>query len=203
MVRSKLWIAAVLMAAPAAAQPRGLEARDLPALRSVGDVQFSPDGTRLAYTVARNDGPGRPYSQLWVMTLADRRSARFGGEREASSGPEWSPDGKWIAYQGKLEGRSGLTVARPDGTGARFLADLEWTNSPLPSTGRRVAWSPDGKRLAFVTSVPGPETQDASGDPIVITRFLYKPDDSEGLSHFNDNRRLHVFVVETATGQAR
>ena len=42
----------------------------------------------------------------------------------------------------------------------------------------------------------GPETADAIGDPVVITRYLYKPDASEGMTHFNDNRRLHLFVVE-------
>ena len=39
--------------------------------------------------------------------------------------------------------------------------------------------------------------------PMVITRYLYKPTASEGFSHFNDNRRLHIFTVEVATRQVR
>ncbi len=193
----------IVLGAASFAQTGPLQSSELLKLRSVGEVQFSPDGARLAYTVQNNDGPGRPYSQLWVMTLADGKSLRFGGEKEASSGPVWSPDSQWMAYQGKVGEKSGLVVAKPDGSGAKFLAELQWTNSPLPSTGKNLAWSPDGKRIAFVTSLPGPETADATGDPIVITRYLYKPDDSEGLSHFNDNRRTHIFVVELATGQVR
>ena len=46
---------------------------------------------------------------------------------------------------------------------------------------------------------PGPETDDANGDPMVITRYLYKPTAAEGLTRFNDNQRLHVFVVDVGT----
>jgi len=94
-------------------------------------------------------------------------------------------------------------IAHPDGSGARFLAPTQGTNSPLPSTGRDVAWSPDGKKISFVSATPGPETEEASGDPMVITRYLYKPDADEGMTRFNDNRRLHIFLVDLATGQVR
>ena len=61
----------------------------------------------------------------------------------------------------------------------------------------------DGKRIAFVSATPGPETDDANGDPMVITRYLYKPTASEGLTRFNDNRRLHIFVVDVGTRRVR
>jgi dipeptidyl aminopeptidase/acylaminoacyl peptidase len=166
-------------------------------------VTLSPDGARLAYTINRNDGPGRPYSQLVVMTLADGRSTPFSKEKESSAGAEWSPDGQWIAYTGKLGDQSGLIVAHPDGAGAKLVGALQSTNAPLPNTGKRFAWSPDSKLLAFVNAVPGPETAEAAGDPIVITRYLYKPDYEEGLSHFNDNRRLHIFLADVSSGQIR
>jgi len=181
----------------------GLRSSDLLKLRSVNDVQFSPDGSRLAYSVENNDGPGRPYSQVWIMSLSDGKSLRIGAEKEASSAPVWSPDGSWIAFRGRETDKSGLMITRPDGSGRRFLSVMRGTNSPLPSTGNSIAWSPDGKRIAFINSVPGPETELATGDPIVITRYLYKPDDSEGLSHFNDNRRLHIFLVDLASSQVQ
>lgn len=192
----------LLLFAPSIAGAQGrLQSGDLLKLRSVSAVQLSPDATRVAYVVDRNDGSGRPYGQTFVMTLGDGKSVRLGGERESSSGPEWSPDGQWIAYKGTAGGKSGLVVAKPDGAGARFLYETIGTNAPLPGAGRTVAWSPDSKRLAFVSSTPGPETADATGDPVVITRYLYKPDASEGNTHFNDNRRLHLFVVDVASGR--
>ena len=191
----------VTLGARDAAGQAGLQSSDLLKLRAVSAVQVSPDATRVAYTVENNDGAGRPYGQLWVMTLADGKTVRFGGDKEPSGGPEWSPDGRSIAYHGRVGDKAGLVVARPDGTGARFLAETSGTNGPLPTTGKTVAWSPDGKRIAFISAVPGPETADATGDPIVITRYLYKPDAAEGMTRFNDNRRLHIFAVDVASAR--
>ena len=185
------------------AQIRGLESADLLKMRSVGEIQFSPDGSRIAYTVINNDGPERPYPQLWIMTVADGKSTRLAGDGQPSSNPEWSPDGQWIAFQGAQASKTGLIVARADGSAPRFISEVSGTNSPLPTMGKSIAWSPDGKQIAFVSSVPGPETEEATGDPIVITRYLYKPDFAEGKSHFNDNRRLHIFVADLAGGQVR
>ena len=181
----------------------GFQSADLLKLRSVGTVQFSPDGTRLAYTITRNDGPGRPFSQLWIMTLSDRKSIPVSAGDESSSDPEWSPDGKWIAYSGRLNGKSGLIVAHPDGSGKKYLGPLDGTNAPLPTTGKTIAWAPNSSSIAYVSSQPGPETADATGDPIVITRYLYKPTAGEGNSHFNDNKRLHIFVADVASGTSK
>ncbi len=198
----KIFVLALSVTALAGAQ-NVIQSSDLYRMRSVGEVRFSPDGTRIAYTVVSNDAPGRPYSQIWVMTVSDGKTRQLGGEKERSSGIEWSPDSRWIAFGGQDGDKTGLVIAHPDGSGRKMLTNLEWTNSPLPSTGKKFAWSPDSTRLAFVNAQPGPETQEASGDPIVIRRYLYKPDAEEGNTRFNDNRRLHIFVTDIATNQIR
>ncbi len=200
--RGAAWgaVVVVVMSGVVSAQDR-LRSSDLLTLRSVGSVAVSPDATRVAYVVENNDGPGRPYGQLWVMTLADGKNVRFGGEKDASGNPEWSPDGRSIAYRGRLGDKSGLIVSRPDGSGARFLSEMNGTNAPLPGSGKTIAWSPDSKRIAFVSAVAGPETAAATGDPVVITRYLYKPDAAEGMTRFNDNRRLHLFLVDVGSGR--
>ncbi|MGO8819363.1 MAG: prolyl oligopeptidase family serine peptidase [Terriglobia bacterium] len=184
-------------------EAQGLVSSDLYRFRAVGQVALSPDGHRIAYTVTMYDRPGRPHSQVWMMDLSTAASTRLGGEKEASSNPIWSPDGKWLTYSAVGGDKSGLWVAHADGSGATFLAPTTGTNSPLPEQGESVTWSPDSKQIAFISSTPGPETAEASGDPMVITRYLYKPSASEGLSHFNDNRRLHIFTVDVATHQVR
>ncbi|MFN7933826.1 MAG: S9 family peptidase [Bryobacteraceae bacterium] len=183
------------------AQTTGLVSNDLHRLRSVGDVRLSPDGGKIAYTVSYAEKNGKPYSKIDILDLATKKRVTLAGE--TSGNPVWSPDGKMIACSAMMEGRSGLHVVNADGSGARFLSKMEGTNSPLPLTGPSVTWSPDSKRVAFVDARPGPETADASGDPVVITRYLYKPDHDEGNTRFNDNRRLHIFVADVAGGEIK
>ena len=192
-VKSTCALAALCLLAPCPAQT-GWTSADLYKLRSVSEVQLSPDGSRIAYAVMNNDQAGRPYSQTWIVRLDTRQSIRLG----RASAPRWSPDGQWIAYQAG----EGLSIAHPDGTGAVLLAPITGTNHPLPSSGDRVSWAPDSKSIAFVSASAGPEP-DANGDPMVITRYLYKPTASEGLTRFNDNRRLHIYVVDLATKAVR
>ena len=183
--------------------PGGLQPADYQRMRAVVQAEFSPDAKFVAYTVLRYDHPGRPWPQLWVMDVATSKSTRVGGENDVAGSPVWSPDGRWIAYDGAAEGKQGLAIVHPDGSSATFLSEAHGTNAPLPGTGAEVAWSPDSKQIAFISATPGPETADATGDPIVITRYLYKPDAGEGLTRFNDNRRLHIFMVDVATKNVR
>jgi dipeptidyl aminopeptidase/acylaminoacyl peptidase len=195
------WTAlAVALAMPASAQL--LRSGDLSRLRLVGGVALSPDSRYIAYTIIMRDRPGRPYGQLRVMDLSTEKSVRLGGD-EPAGGPLWSGDSKWIAFHGADGDKSGLLIAHPDGSDTTFLAVTAGTNSPLPGTGKDVAWSPDGKQIAFVSSTAGEGAAEASGDPMVITRYLYKPDAGEGMTRFNDNQRLHIFVVDIATKQVR
>lgn len=193
----------VTVAASASAQGR-LQSSDFLELRSVGAVQWSPDGTRIAYSVTNNDGPGGPYAQLWLLTVATGRSTRVGDEASRGSQPLWAPDGTSLAYVGTVGGKSGLIICAADGSSPQWKAEMTGTNSSaLTNTGRTLAWSPDSKTLAYVHAMPGPETADATGDPIYITRFLYKPTASEGNTRFNDNRRLHLFLLDLSTGRTR
>ncbi len=202
-----LWLALLLGAAAgvrdAVAQQSRIESSDLYRLRSVGDVQLSPDGSRIAYTVENRDRPGRPYSQIWILNLETGQSTRVGSDDAAASNPRWSPDGRRIAYLGRAGDRFGLMLTTADGSGGTFLAPVQGTNHPLPSMGEQFAWSPNGRLIAFASATPGPETQSAGGDPIVITRYLYKPTASEGSTRFDDNRRLHLFVVDVGTADVR
>ena len=57
-----------------------------------------------------------------------------------ASAPQWSPDGKWIAFSAPKA--NGIGVARPDGSERRVITSE-------PGSGYRFAWSPDASRIAF------------------------------------------------------
>jgi len=203
LVRLLLCLTMFTATASVVAQDR-VQSADYLRMKSVGDVEFSPDRARIAYSISSNDGAGRPYSQLWIMEVASGNSVRVGDDSSRGSQPTWSPDGKQLAFNGKVGEQSGLFLCHADGSEPQFLAATQWSNSSaLSNTGSDISWSPDSKRIAYVSATPGPETGIADGDPMVITRYLYKPTLTEGNTRFNDNRRLHIFVLDIASRQAQ
>ena len=189
---------AAVFAAPAAGAD-GFQPADLHRLRSVVDARISPDGARVAYTVRDPSGPGGPSAETRLLDLATSRSVVLGPGPAWS--PRWSPDGRRLAYRAATASGTSLMVSEADGTRPRALAPLLSTNESLPSTGEALAWSPDSRRVAFVSAQAPPAP--APADPVVVTRYLYKPTAAEGGTRVSDGRRLHIFVADVAGGPVR
>lgn len=219
MIANSIWRAllagcsAALLAVPAVAPAQDLpksgistvlprsnstkvEIADIFYLRSASDPQISPDGRTILFTVQYSDRIGTPYSRIWVGDTASGRTAPWGGgEGIEGASPRWSPDGSRVAYRGV----DGIMLASPAGAGARLLAPVDDTNHPLPRASNDFVWSPDGSKIAFVSAVPSTEPP-MEADPIVITRYWYRP--ARGWpERFNDNKRLHLFYVDVASGK--
>lgn len=175
---------------------RNVEIADIFHLRAAGDPQISPDGSRALFTVQYSDRVGTPYTRIWMADLKSGRSAPWGSSDGAQgSAPRWSPDGRRVAWRGG----DGLMVADADSANAVAAAALDDTDTPLSRVGERFVWSPDSKRIAFVSATPGPEPE-MEADPIIVTRYWYRP--ASGWPHrYIDNKRLHIFIVDLATRQ--
>lgn len=101
----------------------------------VPSTPVSQQGSRgkIAYSVDTGDRPED--KQVWVVN-ADGTGARVLLERASS--PAFSPDGSLIAY---YHWNDGIYVANSDGTNPRKIVG--------ESHAKYLAWSRDGKRLAF------------------------------------------------------
>src|SRR5205809_140567 len=180
-----------------------LTAEDLYAFRFLTDAQLSPDGERVAFTV-RTVTPERDgyTSSIWLVPFDGSREAfRFTSGAGQDAQPRWSPDGRTLAFlsdraasekaDGKKRKPKNVFVLALDGGEARQLTSFEDDCGDL-------AWSPDGRRIAF--TVKDAKLAEADDDgPRVYERMRYKTD--EGF--LSDQRRKHVWLIEAAGGEPR
>jgi tricorn protease len=118
--------------------------RWIDASENVAAATLSPDGKRAVFE-ARGDLYSVP-----AKNGATRNLTNTQGVRESS--PEWSPDGRWIAYYSDASGEMDLFIRSHDGQGEprRLAQGREMWLYP-------VLWSPDSKKLALGNSENGLE----------------------------------------------
>ena len=125
---------------PAGGPPRPLVGCSDGVCHDIGNPDWSPDGTRLAYFKSSYEDPG--LNGIYVLDIGTGRSTRLshcgGGCPSGQGGIAWSPDGSEIAYSG-----DGIFVMDADGSNRRKLP----TGSVAAPGG--ISWSPDGTRVAF------------------------------------------------------
>jgi Tol biopolymer transport system component len=162
---------------------------DVVKIASVADAQISPNGQWVAYTVSSVD-EDKNLTTLWLTRWNETRStprALLPPGWNAST-PRWSPDGNSIAFLSTHDEQDGLWVVKLDKPEPRFIAPITATNFFITYAGESFSWSPDSRRIAYISAKPEAPGGD---DPRVIDRIQYKSRTS-----FSDNRRTHVWVVE-------
>ena len=96
-------------------------------------VTASPDGRSLAIDLQ---------GSIYTLSASGGAATRITDLVNDARHPAWSPDGKWIAFQGYRDGGFHIWLIAPDGRNQHML-----TSGPYDD--REPAWSHDGTRIAF------------------------------------------------------
>ncbi|MBI4864027.1 MAG: PD40 domain-containing protein [Candidatus Riflebacteria bacterium] len=135
--------------------PRAIMVDDLYALKNIVDVQLSPCGTRIAFTVVAIDREADDYrSTIWVIAADGSGLESFTRGAGKDAAPRWSPDGRWLAFLSERFSRSPQLFVMPvRGGEARQLTTLE------RGAGVRPTRRPGGAGSGVPGSSPGPTTR--------------------------------------------
>lgn len=126
-----------------------LTPEDVVNLKMVTEASLSPDGKQIAYVLRvpreAGDKPGSAYEQIWVTDRTGKTIRRFTHEKENSDSPQWSRDGKQIAFLSKRQSDKAtqIYVIPADGGEAYPLTDSK-------TAIKAFRWSPDGEWIAYL-----------------------------------------------------
>lgn len=173
---------------------RAFTPEDVTRLQIASDAQISPDGGKVAYTVAWADTEkDEMRSAVWLAPSTGGEPRRFTQGPKRDSLPRWSPDGSQIAFLRDDGEKPQIFVMPATGGEARRLTNIE-EGAGVP------VWSPDGKQIAFVARVGDerePKEKEAkerqAKQPVEINAIKYKFD---VIGHFR-GRRPQIFLVRT------
>lgn len=181
-----------------------LQPADIFELEWASKPEVSPDGEQIVYLRNSMDiMEDQRIQRLWLVGSTGKNHRKLTSNDQNESSPCWSPEGDRIAYV--TEGPHGSEI------------HVQWLQSgqqarltQLPSSPTGLAWSPDGRHIAFsmfvkqdrpqlAKSIDKPEGARWAAEPRMTTRVHHERD---GTGQLYEGYR-HLFVVAAEGGTAR
>jgi len=139
----------------------------------VGSPEMSPDGSKVAYTIRETQMEGDDSSfltHIWVANADGSMNRQFTQGEESASNPQFSPDGRQLAFTSDRSGDNQVYVMYLTGGEAQKVTSAENGVSSFQ-------WSPDGERIAYTMTDPQTEeekTREREKRDVVILDQDYK-----------------------------
>ncbi len=169
-----------------------------------GDVELSPDGSRLAVSLL---DPSVRTRDVWVFDVKRALRTRFTFEPGDEVGAIWAPDGSKLVFSSRTSGALDLVQKPATGSGRNEMVLADGANNLASS------WSPDGRSILFSAAgagstdlwtlpIPGAAKPKALvRTPALQTSGRYSPDGRWVAYSSNESGRAEIFVGP-ASGQA-
>jgi len=116
-------------------------------VREPSDLQFSPDGNRVALTLQEPAADKPAVRHIWVYDLARRELRQWTTSAKSESMPRWSPDGRMLAFLSDREDSQQIWLLPIGGGDAMKLTSAKNSVDSF-------RWSRDGNRIAYLASDP-------------------------------------------------
>lgn len=168
------------------------------ALESLSEISVSPDGLYIAATISKYDiKKDTSGDVVWMLPTGGGEPVRMTSLESSSSGPMWSPDGRYLA----------VLSDRKDETSQVWLLDRRGGDAQQLTKFKQGVgsfdWAPDSKSMLLVVEDPTPADLDEeelpNPRPYVIDRLQFKED----YVGYLDRHRTHVHVVTIADAETR
>jgi dipeptidyl aminopeptidase/acylaminoacyl peptidase len=169
----------------------------------VSDPQIFSDGTKILFTYSKINLEEDKYdSHIWMMDTSGKKPLQFTQGKCEDSYARWSPDEETILFlsnrisqsdkakEEKKKKNQIWVIPRGGGEAEQLTSIDEGVQKPL--------WSPDGKRILFLSNVfKGEKAKDS--DVKIIRRLKYK---YNGRGFF-EGKYTHLFIIPAEGGKPK
>lgn len=179
-------------------EKKSLTFETLMQLKRAGNPVFSPDGKTIAFTITKPDFAENSFtSNIWLMDANGKNLRQLTTAKVKDISPQWSPDGRTIAFCSDRSGHDQIWLIDTGGGEAKQLTDIcTGASNPI--------WSPDGNLIAFTSVVnykcKDEESQKRKQEEEKKNKVKAKAYDSllyRHWDHFRNDKRSHLFVIST------
>jgi len=176
-------------------------------LLNVHTFDWSPDGTKMVLS-ASGDTQWDNFmkTDLYVVDVESGKVSSLIKQPGSDSGPVWSPDGRWIAFnsqRGVLDWRYTTSLAVIPALGGEPVYPAEDFKREVGSSPRRVRFSPDCRTLYF--EAPYHMTHQLFSVPLRGGKVVrITPEDTRYYTQFSfsEKNRKMAFTVQSVTEPA-